>query len=117
MEFIDLPIYIIYDILKYVPIKQLIKMEQTNKNFINIIRNGNWPHLVKIKSNAILIDIINKYKFINFNLSNSNVTDKSVKMLGNCHTLNLAWCKQITDESVKMLGKCHTLYLSGCEQI
>ena len=27
------------------------------------------------------------------------------------------WCNKITDESVKMLGNCHTLDLFGCEQI
>uniref|UniRef100_A0A6C0LRJ2 Leucine-rich repeat protein n=1 Tax=viral metagenome TaxID=1070528 RepID=A0A6C0LRJ2_9ZZZZ len=49
-----------------------------------------------------------------YDFNNSDVTDKDIKLLRNCHTLNLSHCKKITDESVKFFGNCHTLDLSGC---
>jgi hypothetical protein len=117
--FNDLPIYSIYEILKYVPIEELIKMEQINKKFSNIIRNSNWPHSVKIKKEVILIYVITRYKFNNFDLRYSDITDKGVKMLGNGnrYSLNLAGCKGITDESVMTLGNCYSLNLSWCKQL
>jgi hypothetical protein len=89
MELIDLSTHIIYDILNDLSLKELIKMEQVNKKFINIIRNGNWLHTV-MTSEAFLIKIITQYKFIIFSLSFSDVTNESVKMLSKCHTLYLS---------------------------
>src|SRR5580700_5253397 len=117
MELEKLPQYIIHDILNYLPLKKIIEMEQINKKFKQLIISNKWDHLVKIKDKTTLIDVFDKYKFTKFNLNYSDITDKSIKMLGNCHTLDLSCCRQITDESVKMLGKCHTLNLSYCNQI
>src|SRR5580700_8500270 len=117
MELEKLPQHIIGDILNYLPLKKIIEMEKINKKFKQLIISNKWDHLVKIKDKSTLIDVFDKYKFTKFNLNYSDITDKHIKMLSNCHTLNLAHCNQITDESVKMLGNCHTLNLSGCEQI
>ena len=46
---------------------------------------------------------------------------ESVKYLGNCRltdvqavTLNLSYCNLITDKSVKLLGDCYTLNIRSC---
>ena len=45
------------------------------------------------------------------------ISDKGLKYLGNCHTLIFGRCDKITDNGVKYLGKCNTLDLSLCENI
>src|SRR5580700_8013064 len=117
MELEKLPQHIIHDILNYLSLKKIIEMKQINKIFKHLIISNKWDHIVKIKYGFILIDVFDKYKFTKFDLSNSNITDRHIKMLSNCHTLNLSGCRRITDESVKTLGKCHTLNLSGCRRI
>src|SRR5580700_1356631 len=117
MELEKLPQHIIHDILNYLSLKKFIEMEQINKKFKQLIISNKWDHLVKIKNESTLIDVFDKYKFTKFDLSDSNITDRHIKMLSNCHTLNLSGCHRITDKSVKTLGKCHTLNLSYCEQI
>src|SRR5580700_1485047 len=110
MGFIDLPYYIFRNILKYVSLKQLLEIEQINKKFEYLIINNEWPHLdlIKIKSEDTLIIAATRHKFLNFNLSFCNISDASVKMLSNCHTLNLAGCYQITDKGLAHLKRVHT---------
>src|SRR5580692_11836455 len=117
MELEKLPQYIIHDILNYLSLKKIIEMEEINKKFKQLIISNKWDHLVRIKDESTLIDVFDKYKFTKFDLSYSNITDRHIKMLSNCHTLDLSGCNQITDESVKLLGKCHTLNLIQCQQI
>src|SRR5580700_1819003 len=117
MELEKLPQHIIGDILNYLPLKKIIEMEKINKKFKQLIISNKWDHLVKIKDKTTLIDVFDKYKFTKFNLNYSDITNKHIKMLSNCHTLNLSDCSQITDKSVKILGKCHTLNLAHCNRI
>src|SRR3984885_14938426 len=110
--------YIIMDILLYLPLKKLIEMEQLSTLYRDIIRKNNLSHLTIILKRVKNIKyVIKHYNFIKYDFNNSNITDKSVKLLRNCHTLDLSWCNKITDESVKLLGNCHKLNLSHCDQI
>src|ERR1700733_10307970 len=110
--------YIIMDILLYLPLKKLIEMEQLSTLYRDIIRKNNSSHLtITLRRVKNIKYVIKHYNFIKYDFNNSNITDKTVKFLGNCHTLDLSLCNKITDESVKMLGKCHTLNLSNCKQI
>src|ERR1700733_9994982 len=122
--------YIIIDILSFLSLKKLIEMEQLSTLYRDIIRKNNLSHLTITLRKVNFIKYDFAYSHITdesvkllgnchtLNLSNCNlITNKSVKMLGNCHTLDLSECKKITDESVKMLGNCHTLDLSGCDLI
>src|ERR1700733_12647467 len=107
--------YIIMDILSYLPLKKLIEMEQLSTFYKNIIRKNNLSYLTITLSRIENIKYVTKhYYFIKYDFHNSMITDKIVKMLGNCHTLNLSKCDQITDKSVKFLRNCHTLNLSKC---
>ena len=82
-----------------------------SKYYSDFVRKNQWNHLIiKSKSNIYINSIIKTFSFVNYDFSDTKITDESVKMLGNCHTLNLRNTK-ITDESVKMLGNCHTLDL------
>ena len=83
----------------------------------NLIREIHWPHLVTLNNVHSIKYIVENYSFINYDFSNSEITDASVQHLGNCHTLSLSGCDKITDESVQHLGKCHTLYLICCNKI
>ena len=114
-----IPKELIIEIFSTLSLKNLINLESCNHSFKKIIRETKWNNLtIKLEKNIISIQyIINHYQFIKYDFSNSLITNESVKLLGNCHTLNLYGCKKITDGSVKHLGKCHTLNLYGCNQI
>src|SRR3984885_10721176 len=98
--------YIIIDILSYLPLKKLIEMEQLNTLYRDIIRKNNLSYLTITLS---------RIENIKYDFHNSMITDESVKLLRNCHTLNFSGCRQITDKSVKLLGNCHTLNFSDCK--
>src|ERR1700733_11959420 len=110
--------YIIMDILSYLPLKKLIEMELLSTSYRDIIRKNNLSHLT-IKLNKIenIKYVTKHYNFIKYDFAYSYITDVSVKLLGNCHTLNLLHCDQITNDSVKYLGNCHTLNLFCCNKI
>src|ERR1700733_11173096 len=106
--------YIIMDILSYLPLKKLIEMEQLSTLYRNIIRNNKLFHLtITLRRVKNIKYVTEHYRFIKYDFNNSKITDESVKLLGNCHTLDLS-CTKITDESVKFLGNCYTLGLSHC---
>src|ERR1700722_2207010 len=114
----ELPSEIVLIIFNFLSIQDLIKIELICHKFNKIVKNNNWENItIKSKDIENIKHIITNYNFVNYDFSESNITDENVKMLGNCHTLNLSGCKKITDESIKMLGNCHTLYLSYCDQI
>src|SRR5580692_171477 len=107
--------YNIIDILLYLPLKKLIEMEQLSTLYKDIIRKNNLSHLtITLRRVKNIKYVIKHYNFIKYDFNNSNITDKTVKFLGKCHTLH-SYCDQITDKSVKLLGNCHTLDLSYCE--
>src|SRR5580692_3564301 len=106
--------YNIIDILLYLPLKKLIEMEQLSTLYKDIIRKNNLSHLtITLRRVKNIKYVIKHYNFIKYDFNNSNITDKTVKFLGKCHTLHLSDC-EITDKSVKLLRNCHTLDLSCC---
>ena len=114
-SFEELPIEILFEFFKYISLKELINLEKLNKNFLNLIRKTYWNHfIVKIQNIESIDFVINNYNFTKYDFSGSKITNDHVKLLGNCHTLNLSSCYNITDNSVQLLGNCHTLNLSRC---
>ena len=106
------PKYIKIHIFSFLCLRDLLNFRLVNKYYSDFVRKNQWNHLIiKSKSNIYINNIIKTFSFVNYDFSYTDITDESVKMLGNCHTLNLCYTK-ITDESVKMLGNCHTLDLS-----
>ena len=107
---------IIILILNNLQLKDILISSQINKEYNTIVKKHKWNHLIiRIKINN-LINVLNTFNFINYDLSYTNITDEIVKYLSNSnyHTLNLSWCQNITDDSVKLLSNCHTLDLSNC---
>jgi len=99
------------EICKYMNLRELIKLEQLSKCHKDIIRSYPWDHLmVRLMTNTL--DVLKMYKFMKLDLSYTYISNKSVKELKKCHTLNLRGCRKVTDESVKELNNCHTLNLS-----
>ena len=112
------PIEILTLIFNLIPINDLLNIQQINKYYYHLIKKvrlGN--HIIKLQQIPNIIYVVNNYQFMKYDFSCTQITDESVKFLGNCHTLNLCSCKNITDESVKLLGNCHTLDLTYCNQI
>ena len=99
------------EICKYMNLRELIKLEQLSKCHKDIIRSYPWDHLmVRLMTNTL--DVLKMYKFMKLDLSYTYISNKSVKELKKCHTLNLRGCRKVTDESVKELKNCHTLDLN-----
>ena len=98
-------------IFSFLLLRDLLNIRLVNKYCSDLVRINQWNHLIiKSKFNFYMNNIIKTFSFVNYDFSDTDITDESVKMLGNCHTLDLS-CTDITDESVKMLGNCHTLHL------
>ena len=102
--------YCISELLSYLPYKCKRSLLNTSKMLKNI--KENYQYLDLDKKNSLLFlnadfrtSVLSKIKYpikqLSLNLQNTQeLTD--VSMLGNVHTLNLAWCNGITD--VSMLG-------------
>ena len=118
-----IPQEIIIEILEYLPLQELLKMEQINKQFRKIIRENKWKNLiVYINKNMddvkLLKKFITNHNFINYDFKDCEIiTDKILKFLKKCHTLNLDGYNQITDHGLSYLTNCHTLKLYGCNKI
>nr|QBK89945.1 MAG: leucine-rich repeat protein [Pithovirus LCPAC101] len=111
------------EVCKNLDFDNLLNLQLLSKYNKHLIRKTKWSHTnVKLKNTW---NINNKVKYLatNFNFMKytfyrcDNITDESVKMLGNVHSLCLKLCGRITDESVKMLGNVHSLDLSYCNRI
>ncbi len=79
------PNEIFVEIFKYVPLRELIPLEQVSTLFKELIRSTLWNHfIVKLVDVNTINYVVKKYKFANYDLSSSSVTDASVKLLGKC---------------------------------
>ena len=99
-----------FTICDYFTLKEIVKYEILSKNHLKMIRQHVWFHCLKIQNNDLVLILIKRYQLKNLDLSFSDVTDETVKLL-NCHNLNL-FATSVTDESVKHL-QCHDLTLLG----
>ena len=89
------------EILKYLPLAQLINVRLVNKYLSDLIRGHKWDHLiVRLTYRNDIESVVKNFNFLKYDFSESNITDDIVKKLSGCHTLNLSSCHQITDESV-----------------
>ena len=89
------------EILKYLPLAQLINVCLVNKYLADLIRGHKWDHLiVRLRYRDDIESVVKNFNFIKYDFSFSCITDDIVKKLSGCHTLNLMFCYKITDESV-----------------
>ena len=99
--FQQIPKVLKIEILKYLPLAQLINVRLVNKYLSALIKGCNWDHLiVRLRDTDKIKSVVKNFNFIKYNFSFSNITDDIVKKLSVCHTLYLCYCKKITDESV-----------------
>ena len=99
--FQQIPKVLRIEILKYLPLSELINVSLVNKYLCALIRGHKWDHLiVRLKDTDKIQSVVKNFNFLKYNFSESNITDDVVKKLRSCHTLNLNQCRQITDESV-----------------
>ena len=102
------PLEIIIEILEYLDLKSLIRLELVNSFFLNIIRNFKWQnHIISLRKNHYIDHVIKTYQFQKFDFSYSNITNDSVKHLRKCHTLYLAKCPKVTSECINNLRNCN----------
>ena len=100
-----LPSELLENIFNYLSLYDLIKMESVNYFLHHYIRSNKWSQLVKLKNVTKINFVIENYRFINYDLSHSYITDDIAKHLGNCHSLNLSRCNQITGDLIKILSR------------
>uniref|UniRef100_A0A6C0LVU3 F-box domain-containing protein n=1 Tax=viral metagenome TaxID=1070528 RepID=A0A6C0LVU3_9ZZZZ len=105
MEFSE---HILIEILSYLKLKDLLKMEQLSKSSKNIIRKNKWSNFtVKTNDYSIIEYTIKQYNFANYNFYHNNFC--AIMTYRNCHKLTFSNYRQVTDESIKLLGKlCRT---------
>jgi hypothetical protein len=102
--------YLKIKIFSYLTLKELLSFRLVNKVISKVILEHGWSHII-VKSKFNINDVVKIFNFSNYDFEGTKITDESVKLLVNCHTLNL--CNtNITDESVRLLVNCHTLDLS-----
>uniref|UniRef100_A0A6C0LTL9 Uncharacterized protein n=1 Tax=viral metagenome TaxID=1070528 RepID=A0A6C0LTL9_9ZZZZ len=66
-------------------------MEQLSTLYRDIIRKNNLSHLtITLERVENIKYVIKYYNFIKYDFSDSKIADESVKLLGNCHILNLS---------------------------
>src|SRR5438876_125277 len=101
MEIIGVDIFI--EILNWLPIKELLKMQLINKKIKLLVRKNKWPNVIIRTNNINFIRFLaGNFSFAKYDFGYcGELTDASVKELRNCHTLNLSCCNQITDAGVK----------------
>ena len=104
-----LPHIFLPEIFEYLLNTQIWDLQCLNKNVQKVMKQHKWNKIIKFKETIEdneLIKIISDWNILNIDLSNcKKITDKSVKLLGNCYSLNLSHCRQITNT-------CITTYLS-----
>src|ERR1044071_870738 len=105
------PVELFELILNECHFNDLFRFAFVSKQFMHITKNIKYHKLIKPKSCNNLMYLLDNYKFNRFDLYGLDMTAKSVKFLGKCHTLHLSFTN-ITDESVRVLGACHELDLS-----
>jgi len=93
-------------------LQNIIKLEQLSKHHRHIIRNHSWMCFTVTLTDKTLY-ISKLYKFLKYDLSFTNISNKNVIQFKNCYALNLSWCKNITDDGVRKLKKCRILYLDN----
>ena len=89
----------------------IIRLELLSMFHMKIIRNHNWNKYIFIRTNSMMIHIINNYKFRNLDIGSCVDINMYVDKLKNCHTLDLSHTN-ISDTSIIELKNCHTLDLS-----
>ncbi len=99
---------IFIEICRHTDLEQLLGLQLLSKYNKKLIRKTRWVDICINLYDTINIDDIIIYLATNFNfacydLSICIFTDKSLKLLVNCHTLYLAWCRHITDECIQTL--------------
>lgn len=134
----SLPNELLVEILNHLSLGDLKNTRLVARKFNDIILNNKWPNvIVRPKNIYYIMDVRQKFKFCNYDLSRmniiddiliffvgceklylnhcKNITDEGIKMLAKCHTIDLSFCDNVTDEGIKMLTECHTLNLTYCK--
>ena len=97
-SFTTLPSELIENIFNYLTLNELIKMESVSYSLHDYIISNKWNQLVSLNNLTKISFVIKNYQFVNYNFSYSNITDESVKLLGNCNTLYFDGCNLITGD-------------------
>ncbi len=110
----SLPREMIITIFENLSLQDLVKTELVCKKFKDFVRSTKWSNvMVKLTCIAKILHVADTYQFLNYDFSESEITDYVVEKLSDCHTLNLRNCLKITDASISVL-KCTSLDISSC---
>ncbi len=100
-------------ILNKCTMRELFRFEAVSRYYAWFIRTCSWNNVpIRITDPDVCPHVLTKYKFVNFDVSKTDIDDLIVNLLTRCRTLNLSLCKHITNQSIILLGQCQNLNLS-----
>ena len=128
MKLTSFPLDLILLLTEYIEDIDTINLAHTTKLFnsdrtkfvrFNLNRTESLKYITNNEFNIEVNSLLSRLNLqLKLNLFDYNsITDSSVSILGNVHTLILSGCTQITDDSVSLLCNVHTLNLSWCMNI
>jgi len=116
-----LPNDVIIEIFEYLEFPQIWQLQYLNKSLRKLMKERRWKQIFYHKNltDNILINIIKNWNICKMDLSrfSENLTNESLKQLGNMKYINLRECFQVRDNIVKKFKNVKYLNLCGCENI
>ena len=105
---------ILIEILNYIDeSKELINCELISKQFQHIVRNTRWIHIpFRIRNLSYFDHVINNYKIGNWDFSYCEIEDKQIKLIKNCHTIDVSFCNKITGDGLVYLENFRDISLT-----
>ena len=111
----NLPLEILIEIFKCLPLLDLLNLKRVNKKFNAIVKKNKWENItVKINKNIPnrrLKKFIKTHSFINYDLNGCKINNNILKFL-KVNTLSLSNCRNITNKGLKNLLVYNMLDLS-----
>src|SRR5579864_2400236 len=118
MNLLELPMDIYPIIFGYLKTKEICKLLEVSKKFIELFKNDRIRLNMDFKHKKITDNYLSHFHFHTINLSGcQQITDHGLEFLEGVHTIILYNCDGITDCSLEFLKGVHTINLTCCNQI
>lgn len=107
--------YVVANIFKHMKVRTLSRILSTSNKFNNCAKRNLSERMIRIEGKTISYENLGKvmgyFGFRNIDLSGKYITDEHLKLIKDCHTVNLRWCNYITESGFKQLCNCKTIIL------
>lgn len=118
-----IPVDIIRYIGQYLSLRELIRMEQINKFFKNLIRSTTWHHLTiewvpwLHKWYKMMNFILSTYHFTKHDFSFVSINNKHLALIRDCCWISIYGCQKITGKGLKYLVNYREVELGDCGRV